>query len=93
MIYVIIWCVVILLYGYFYYLIEISKKIIFSEVLGVNEILIEFKGVKENRWGLCFGGNRKERVRNIFVRTIERKPEFWEKVERSQEQGRRANLL
>ena len=68
MLYFIIWL--------FLLLIEISKKIIFIEVFGVNEILIEFKGVKENRWGLCFGENRKERVRDIFVRTIERKKSF-----------------
>jgi len=66
MIYIIYVVCCILLYGYFYYLIEISKKIIFIEALGVNEILIKFKGVKENRWGLCFGENRKERVRNIL---------------------------
>jgi len=34
--------------------------------LGVNEILIEIKGVKENRWELHFGENRKELVRNIL---------------------------
>jgi len=34
--------------------------------LGVNEILLEFKGVKENMRGLCFGENRKERVRDIL---------------------------
>jgi len=56
--------------------------------LGVNEVLLEFKGVKRNRWGLCFGENRKELVRHIFVRTRERKS--FGKRERSQEQGRRA---
>jgi len=36
-IYVIIWCFVILLYNYFYYLIEISKRIDIIGVLGVIE--------------------------------------------------------
>jgi len=35
MIYVIMWCVVILLYSYFYYLIEISENEYLFKVLGV----------------------------------------------------------
>jgi len=35
MIYVIMWCVVILLYSYFYYLIGISENEYLFEVLGV----------------------------------------------------------
>ena len=54
MIYVNMWCVTILLYGYFYYLIEISRKIIFIEVLGINELLLKIKGVKEYIVGVTF---------------------------------------
>ena len=39
-------------------------------VLGVNEILLEFKGVKENRWGLCFGEKRKRKSQS-FVFTYQ----------------------
>jgi len=37
MIYVIMWCVVILLYSYFYYLIEIRENYYLFEILGVIE--------------------------------------------------------
>ena len=68
MLYFIIWL--------FLLLIEISKKIIFIEVLGVNEILIEFKGVKENRWGLCFGEKRKRKSQKHFTYNRKKKKSF-----------------
>ena len=68
---------------------RISKKIIFIEVLGINELLLKFKGVKENRVGVTFWENRKELVSKHFC-TYKRKEEFLRVRGGNQEQGRRA---